>query len=84
MQLICNKNLSANIYKKKKIKFRSIKKYQQEKDIRSFRAYRAYVFDTAVDSLEIYPSITTFVVERSRNLNYLCPFLLTEASIDNR
>lgn len=34
--------------------------------------------DTIIDSMEIYPSITTFVVERSRNLNYLCPFLLTQ------
>lgn len=40
--------------------------------------------DTILDNMEIYPSVTSLVVERSRNLNYLCPFLLTETFIDNR
>lgn len=37
-----------------------------------------------IDSVEIYQSIMTFVVQRIRNLNYLCPFLVTETCIDNR
>lgn len=45
--------------------------------------YPAYVYDTA-DSMEVHQSIMTFVVQCNRNLNYLCPFLVTETCIDNR
>lgn len=48
----------------------------------SYPAYMCMI--QPIDSVEIYQSIMTFVVHCNRNLNYLCPFLVTETPIDNR
>lgn len=38
----------------------------------------------SIDNMEIYQSVMTFVIQCNHNLNYLCPFLVTETCINNR